>query len=110
MGVGGGVETDLLGEAPTEGTLSAFAEGTAKVPFVSGKVGGEFDLICGTGKGNLGGSVGPFSVGGASEGGTSGGGGADPSSETWQDALAGAPSAKLEGKAGFKGCLPPPPG
>ena len=94
-----------------EAGLSAFGELTAKVPFLGGKIGGEFDLICGTGKGKLGANVGPLQFGGdgGDKGGTALGGAVDPSADHWVDALTGATEAKIEGKAGFKYCLPPPP-
>ena len=50
FGVGGGMEADFLEAAPTQAGLSAFAELNGVVPGASGKFGGEFDLICGTGK------------------------------------------------------------
>ena len=50
FGVGGGMEADFLEPAPTQAGLSAFAELNGVVPGASGKFGGEFDLICGTGK------------------------------------------------------------
>jgi hypothetical protein len=97
VGLGGGLEADFLEEAPEEAGLSAMAELNLTAGPVSGKVGGEFDLICGTGKGKLGGKLGPLQGGLDSEGAPSAG-------------LGAAAGAKVEGKAGFKACLPPPPG
>ena len=109
--MGGGLEADVLEQAPADPGFSAFAEASAKIPFVGAKVGGEFDLICGTGKGKLGANFGPLQFGGdgGDTGGSSLGGGIDRSSDSWLEALAGAPKAKVEGKAGFKACLGTPP-
>jgi RHS repeat-associated protein len=107
LGAGGGIETDALEAAPTRTGLSAIAEGGVKVPFVGGKVGGEFDLICGTGKGKAGANLGPAQFAIDSDNTPSAGGAADPGSLL--NTLLGAGDLKIEGKAGLKLCLPPPP-
>jgi hypothetical protein len=81
------------------------------VPFVGGKVGGEFDLICGTGKGKLGANLGPLQFGGdgGDKGGSNLGAGIDPSAADWLETVAGAAKMKIEGKVGFRACLGAPP-
>jgi RHS repeat-associated protein len=97
LGVGGGMEADFLEEAPTQAGLSAFAELNGVVPGASGKIGGEFDLICGTGKFKSGANVLGLQSGYDSTGTPSAG-------------VASVPVGyKVEGKAGLKACLPPPP-
>ena len=62
-----------------------------------GKFGGEFDLICGTGKCKSGANI-------------LGAQGGYDSSGTPSAGLASIPTGfKIEGKAGLKACLPPPP-
>jgi len=115
VGGGGGVESDFLEEAPEEGSLSAFVEGSGKLGPLGGKAGGEFDLICGKWKGKVGGNVGPLQAGYGPDG-LSAGGSVDPWGENPNDQIGntigedGKPwGGKLEAKVGFKGCLPPPP-
>ena len=107
FGAGGGLETDALEAAPTRTGLSAVAELGGKVPGGGLKVGGEFDLICGTGKGKLAGNLGPLQFGGDTDKTPSAGAAADP--ESLGNTLLGATDAKIEGKAALKLCLPPPP-
>jgi RHS repeat-associated protein len=113
VGAGAGVESDFLEQAPKEGSLSAFAEAAAKYGPGGVKVGGEFDLICGKWKGKIGGNLGPLQAGYGSDG-PSAGLAADPISpevDQSSDRIGlGNMALKTEGKVGFKGCLPPPPG
>ena len=107
LGIGGGVETDLLEEGPKDVTFTGIAEAGAKVPFVGGKVGGEWDLICGTGKVKAGANLGPFQFGIDDENTASAGGAVDPAG-LGETLLGGATGVKAEGKVGLKACLPPP--
>ncbi|HET6550246.1 MAG TPA: RHS repeat-associated core domain-containing protein, partial [Solirubrobacter sp.] len=107
VGLGGGFETDALEAAPTRTGLTGYGELGVKVPFVGGKIGGEFDLICGTGKSKAGVNLGPYQSGRDSEHTKSEGVAVDPNSLL--ATLAGTANAKIEGKAGLKLCLPPPP-
>jgi hypothetical protein len=107
LGLGGGFETDVLEEAPTRTGLVAYGELGGKIPLLGDKIGGEFDLICGTLKGKAGGNLGPYQFGWDTEGTESKGNAVDPSS--LDNTLRGSTSAKIEGKAGLKLCLPPPP-
>ncbi len=77
---------------------------------VGGKVGGEFDLICGTGKGKVGRQ--PRAAPAAASTATAPERGLrriDPSADDWREAWPGRPRLKVEGKVGLKACLPPPP-
>ena len=78
LGLGGGIETDVLEAAPTKSGLSAIGELTFKIPLVGAKVGGEFDLICGTGKHKGGINAGPYQGGFDTDDVWSGGAAADP--------------------------------
>jgi RHS repeat-associated protein len=98
VGLGGGAEADFLEDAPTEAGLSAFAELGATMPGAGGKLGGDFDLICGNGKFKAGGNIAGAQGGFDSSGTPSAGAGSLPM------------GYKVEGKMGLKGCLPPPPG
>ena len=60
-------------------------------------MGGEFDLICGKGKGKIGAQIGPLQGGADTDGTPSAGAGGLPI------------ETKIEGKVGLKLCLPPPP-
>ena len=95
VGLGGGVEADALEKPPTDASLNAIAELTVTGGPFSGKVGGEFDLICGTGKGKIGAKAGPIQGGVDSDGVPSLGAGT-------------AAGAKFEGKVGLKGCAGTP--
>jgi hypothetical protein len=61
---------------------------------LTAKVGGDFDLICGTGKGKIGLKAGPVQVGADSDGAPSAG-------------VGGEAGAQIEGKVALKGCAPP---
>ena len=63
--------------------------------------------MCGTGKVKGGGSLGPAQFAYDSDKTWSAGAAADP--ESLANTVAGAGNAKIEGKAGLKLCLPPPP-
>jgi RHS repeat-associated protein len=108
VGAGGGIEADLLEPAPTQASLSAFAELSAKYGPGGGKLAADFDLICGTGKGKAGVNLGPLQAGIDSDGQLSAGGAVSPPEETPDEPSSGV-GVKVEGKAGFKACLPPPP-
>ena len=81
----------------------------AKVPFLGAKVGGEFDLICGTGKGKRAGNLGPYQRGVDTDGAQTDTGGLDPSAGSLTELAAGATNMKIEGKLALKACLPEPP-
>ena len=96
LGVGGGVETDFLEQAPTEASLSAFAELGGKYGPGGVKLGGEFDLICGNGKGKLGGNLGPLQGSVDDEGNVSSGGNVDPLATDETSATTGSGTGRLE--------------
>jgi RHS repeat-associated protein len=94
VGLGGGVDIDLVGGAQDEGA-AAFAEATGKAGLVGGTIGGELDLNCMNAKAGAKVMVGFTTIGADTSGGISVGGG--------QNDLP-MPGARLEGKIGLKGC------
>ena len=95
VGAGGGVETDLLEDGPKDVTFNGIAEAGVKVPFVGGKVGGEWDIICGNGKFKTGANLGPLQFGRDFD-------------DAWNAGVASKAGAKIEGKVGLKGCAGAP--
>jgi RHS repeat-associated protein len=104
LGVGGGPEVDILGEAADTGH-SIVAEATGKIGWAGATLGGELDLNCFNGK--LSGKffLGPVQAGVDTGGGRMGGYGQNDGA--WADEKLkanGKIGAKLEGKLVWKGC------
>jgi RHS repeat-associated protein len=94
LGVGGGADLDLNGDAADTGA-TAFAEITGKAGLFGGTLGAELDLGCLNAKGSAKVMVGDVTVGGDTGGGFAAG--------VSQNDLP-MPGARLEGKVGLKVC------